>query len=340
MRPWPKPEQLIEPRARIARRGVVKAWRHGGTLANEYVGIDVSKAALDVALAADGATWRVPNDEKGIAQLVQQLTPLVPAMVVLEATGGLELPVAASLTVAGIPAAIVNPRQVRDFAKATGRLAKTDVLDAVVLARFAEAVKPEARSLPDAETRELADLCSRRRQLLEMLVAESNRAQTASITLKPSIEAHIIWLRQQLKDHDRDIGKLIRNSPIWRKKNELLRSVPGVGPVLTATLLAELPELGRLSGKQIAALVGVAPFNRDSGTLRGRRTVWGGRAHVRKPLYMAALTATRHNPTLRAFYDRLLAAGKPKKLALTAAMRKLLVILNAIARTGHAWQPA
>jgi transposase len=305
-----------------------------------YVGIDVSKATLDVSVRPAEERWTTLNDEGEIARLVLRLKELKPALVVMESTGGLEMPLAAALTVATLPAAIVNPRRVRDFAKATGRLAKTDALDAEVLARFAEAIRPEPHPVPSDEVRYLDALCGRRRQLLEMLTAESNRLAIANEAVKPDLEAHILWLRSRLKDVDKDIGKLIRNSPVWRKKNDILRSVPGVGPVLSSTLLAEVPELGNLNQKQIAALIGVAPMNRDSGTLHGKRTIWGGRRQVRAALYMGSLVATRFNPTIRAFYQRLVSAGKPKKLALTASMRKLLIILNAMIRNQTLWLPA
>jgi transposase len=305
-----------------------------------FAGIDVSKASLDIAVRPSGSSWRVTNDEGGLRDLATKLLEMKPTLVVMEATGGLESAVAAALALAGLQVAVVNPRQVRDFGKSLGRLAKTDALDADVLARFAEAVRPEARPLRDSESQRLAALCSRRRQLVEMLTSELNRQKAANGAVQESLEAHILWLRRQIKDLDKDIGKTIRDSPLWRGKDELVRTTPGVGPVLSATLLADLPELGRLNRRQIAALVGVAPLNHDSGTLRGKRTTWGGRAPVRRPLYMATLTATRFNPTIRAFYERLVAAGKPKKVALTACMRKLLVTLNAMVRDGTSWGPS
>ena len=304
-----------------------------------YVGIDVSKEGLDVAVAPVGESWCVRNTLEGIGELAARLAPQQPTLIVLEATGGFEATVAAVLATAGLPVAVVNPRQVRDFARSLGRLAKTDRLDAQVLARFAEAVQPTPRALPDAAAQRLRALCSRRRQLIEMLTAEQNRLPRADAAVRPNVEAHIRWLRQQLTHLDGDLGKAVRESPIWRHKDDLLRSVRGVGPVLSATLLAELPELGTLNRKQIAALVGVAPLNRDSGTFRGKRVTWGGRAPVRRVLYMAALVGTRCNPALRGFYARLLLAGKPKKVALTACMRKLLVMLNAMLRDGTAWIP-
>ena len=304
-----------------------------------YAGIDVSLATLDVAVVPSGESWQFGNDGQGIDALLERLGRIHPVLVVLEATGGAEASVAAALAAAGMPVAVVNPRQVRDFAKAMGRLAKTDAIDAQVLAHFAQAVRPQPRPLPDATAQQLGALVARRRQLLEMLTMEKNRLRTALGVVRPRIEHHIAWLQQQIDEVDRDIGTLVQSSPFWRVKDDLLQSAPGVGPVLSHTLLASLPELGTLDRRQIAALVGVAPFNRDSGTLRGRRTVWGGRAPVRGTLYMATLVATRFNPRIRAFYQRLCAAGKPKKVALTACMRKLLTILNAMMKHEIPWQP-
>ena len=303
-----------------------------------YVGIDVAKAHLDVAEGSTGAIWRVANDEVGIAEALRRMEVLTPALVVLEATGGYEAPVAAALGAAGLPVAVVNPRQVRDFAKSTGKLAKTDTLDARVLALFGERMRPAARPLPDAQARELSALLTRRRQVVVMLTAEKNRLSRALPRVRPGVAAHIAWLERQVAELNGDLGRTLRESPLWRENEDLLRSAPGVGPVLTLTLVAELPELGSLDRRQIAALVGIAPFNRDSGTLRGKRTVWGGRAPVRAALYMATLVAARFNPVIRAFYQRLLAAGKPKKVALTACMRKLLTILNAMIKHRTPWQ--
>ena len=305
-----------------------------------YVGIDVSKERLDVAVRPSGDGWTVGYDQPGVEKLTTELSELGPAVVALEATGRLEVPAVAALAAAGLPVAVVNPRQVRDFAKATGRLAKTDALDAQVLAHFAEAVGPSPRPIPDAQTQELAALTTRRNQVMTMLVAEKNRLGPAADGVRPGIQAHITWLEQELRDLDQGLRQTIRRSPLWRERDDLLRSVPGVGEQLSLTLLAHLPELGVLGRKQIAALVGVAPVNRDSGRMRGHRSVWGGRARVRAALYMGALVASRHNPVIRDLYQRLLAAGKPKKVALTACMRKLLTILNAMVKNAQRWNPS
>ena len=304
-----------------------------------YAGIDVAKDRLDLALRPSGTLRTVAYDTAGISSLVSELQSLGPSAVVLESTGGLELPLAGALAAASLPVAVVNPRQVRDFAKATGRLAKTDALDAQVIAHFAEAVRPAMRPLPDSETRELHSLNARRTQVVEMLVAEKNRLGRAGQAVRPRIRAHIEWLEQELKDLDRGLRDMLRRSPVWREQDDLLRSVPGVGPQLSVALLADLPELGALGRRQIAALAGVAPMNRDSGSMRGRRSVSGGRGRVRAVLYMGALVASQHNPVIRSFYQRLLAAGKPKKLALTACMRKLLTILNSMVKHGQRWDP-
>lgn len=309
------------------------------TSAAQFVGIDVSKAQLDVAVRPSGETWTVAHDEVGLSALVARLRTLAPTLIVVEATGGLEVVLAGALATAALPVAVVNPRQVRDFARSTGTLAKTDRLDAQSLAHFAEALRPPPRPLPDAQAQELSALLQRRRQLVEMLTAEKNRLPLAARRVRPQLQAHITWLQHQITQFDDDLRALIRSSPLWRDKDDLLRSAPGVGPVLATTLVAALPELGTLTRQQIAALVGVAPLNRDSGTLRGRRTVWGGRAQVRTVLYMSTLVAVRHNPVLVAFYQRLRAAGKAPKVALTACMRKLLTILNAMLKHRTRWAP-
>lgn len=313
----------------------------GGT----YIGIDVAKDNLDVGIRTisdDGNKrtfdeWRVPNSDAGISEATSRLQELHPALVVMEATGGLELPVVTALVGAKLPAVVVNPRQVHDFAKATGRLAKTDRLDAGVLAHFAEAIQPSPRPLPDEQAQGLAAIGTRRRQLVEMMTAEGNRRHSAPQDVRERIEAHLDWLKREVTDMDRELARRIKASPVWREQDELLQSTPGVGRVLSLTLLTELPELGTLDHKQIAALVGVAPLNRDSGKSRGKRMIWGGRAQVRGVLYMAALRATQVNPVIQAFYQRLLAAGKLKKVALTACMHKLLTILNAMVRHQTHW---
>jgi transposase len=304
-----------------------------------YAGIDVAKDRLDVVLRPSGEYVEATNDERGIRSVVRRLRKENVALAVLEATGGLEQPVAAALALAEVPVAIVNPRQVRDFAKATGKLAKTDRIDAAVLAHFAEAVRPEPRPLADEHARELSAVVLRRRQILAMTTAEANRARTAPKAVRKRIEAHLRWLRKELARVDGELGRVVKESLVWKERADLLMSVPGVGPTLSATLLAELPELEHLDRRRLAALVGVAPLNRDSGTLRGIRTVWGGRSGVRTTLYMATLCATRHNPAIREFYGHLVASGKPKKVALTACMRKLLTILAAILRNRTPWQP-
>jgi transposase len=303
------------------------------------VGIDVSKGLLDVAVLPEGEFWSATNDEEGVTQVVKRLKALRPRLVVLEATGGMETALVGAAATARLPVVVVNPRQVRDFAKSVGTLAKTDAIDARVLARFAEAVRPEVRPLKDKEASQFSALIARRRQLVAMLTAEKNRLGTAPEAIHPSLEEHIEWLEQRLTDINGKLKKAIKKSPVWRAKEQLLRTAPGVGPVLSATLVAGLPELGTLNRKRIAALVGVAPFNRDSGKYRGKRCIWGGRGSIRAVLYMGTLAATRFNPVIRAFYLRLCAAGKEHKVALTACMRKLLTILNAMAKTRTPWQP-
>ena len=304
-----------------------------------YVGIDVAKDGVNIAVGPTGHSWHTPYDEAEVPLLVAKLQDLKPAGVVMEATGGLEVPLAAALAAASLPVAVVNPRQVRDFAKSTGRLAKTDALAAQVLAHFAEPVRPEVRPLPDHDTQELNALTVRRSQLMTMLIAEKNRLGRATGVVSPRIQEHIDWLEMEIDDLDNELRETLLRSPVWREQDDLLRSIPGVGEQISFVLLAHLPELGALDRKQIAALVGVAPMNRDSGARRGKRSIWGGRARVRAALYMGALTASRCNPAIRDFYQRLLAAGKPKKVALTACMRKLLIIMNSIVKSGQRWDP-
>ena len=306
------------------------------------VGIDVSQATLDVGVYPTAEQWQLANDGRGISQLVDRLQQLAPDRIVLEATGGYELAALATLASAGLPVVAVNPRQVRDFARATGRLAKTDALDAQVLAQFGAAVQPPLRALPDAATRELSALLARRRQLVEMRTAESNRLLTAHERVQPSIRELVHFLDKRISELDRELRDRLRASPVWRAKEHLLRSIPGVGPVLSATLLADVPELGSVGHKQLAALIGVAPLNRDSGQWRGRRSAWGGRGHVRAVLYMATTVAVRRNPVLKLLYERLLGLGKQRKVALVACMRKLLRICNAVIAHQLAWrtQPA
>lgn len=307
------------------------------TTSEVFVGLDVSKDRLDVAIRG-GGSLATTNDPTGHAELVARLRPLGVTLAVLEASGGLELPVAAALAAAGIPVAVVNPRQARDFAKATGRLAKNDTIDAAVLAHFAEALRPPVRPLPDAEQQALDALLSRRRQLLDMLTMEGNRlGSCADRRVSTDLKVHIAWLQRRLKRADEDLAQAVRASPVWRAKDDLLRSIPGIGPVASRTLLAALPELGKVTGKQAAALVGLAPLDDDSGKRRGYRRVAGGRANVRVVLYMAALSARQHNPLLRFFADRLRAAGKAAKVVLTAVARKLVVIANAILRSEKPW---
>jgi transposase len=306
-----------------------------------FVGIDVAKAELVVSVLPAMERFTVANDERGVRTLVERLRAIGPQLIVLEATGGYELLSVAALAAAALPVVVVNPRQVRDFAKATGQLAKTDRIDADILARFADVVRPAVRVIADAEAQELDALLARRRQLLEMLQAERNRLGQVfgkgKRLVRKSLKAHITFLERDLRMTDTDLGEMVRKTPAWRERDELLQSVPGVGPVLSRTLLADLPELGRLSRRKIAKLVGVAPLSRDSGMMHGRRFVQGGRTSVRAVLYMAALVATKRNTTIQEFYQRLVAAGKPKKLALVACMRKLLTILNTMVRTRTRW---
>lgn len=306
-----------------------------------FVGLDVAKDRLDVHVRPTGASVAVAYDEAGLRELLARLRALRPTLIVLEATGGYEVAVAAALAHAGLPVAVVNPRQIRDFARATGQLAKTDALDAQVIARFAETVQPAARPLATEEAQALGELVARRRQLVDMLGAEQNRRRQAHDQgLQKRITAHVSWLSRALEELEEDITRLIRASPVWREKENLLTSVPGIGDVTAHSLIAELPELGQLSRRRIAALVGLAPLNRDSGHWRGRRMIGGGRPVVRRALFMATLVAIRYNPTIGAMYRRLTGAGRPKKVAVIAAMRKLVTILNAMLRDERSWQPA
>jgi transposase len=333
----------VQQPARICKDGTSQAHQRRGRRMSEsesvppHIGIDVSQAALDVAVYPTGEHWQTSNDEGGIAELVERVRALEPALIVLEASGGYETPALATLGSGGLPVVAVNPRQVRDFARSTGRLAKTDALDAQVLAQFAAVVRPELRPLPDAATSELSALLARRRQLVEMRTAESNRLGRALDAVRPEIREHLRYLDKRIRELDRELHDRLRGSPLWRAKDDLLRSIPGVGPVLSTTLLAEVPELGRLGHKQLAALIGVAPLNRDSGRWRGRRSVWGGRARVRAVLYMAAASAVRWNPACKALYERLTQAGKAHQVALVACMHKLLRICNAMLRHNVAW---
>ena len=327
-------EEEIEPLLRREATGRLRA-----TTIVEGLEIDVAKDRVDVFIRPTGHSWSVTYDEAEVDQLVAKLQAIEPAVTIVEATGGLEPPLVAALAAASLPVAVFNPRQVRDFAKSTGQLAKTARLDARILAHSGEAVRPPVRPLRDAETQVLSATLARRRQVVATLTAEKDRRGRAIPEIRSRIQVHITWLQQELEDLDDDLRRTIRSSPLWREKDERLRSVPGVGQQVSITLLADLPELGMLGQKQISALVGVAPFSKDSGPHRGKRTVWGGRARVRAALYMGALVATRCNPMIREFYQPLLSAGKPKKLALTACMRKLLTVLNSMTRTGRPWEP-
>jgi len=302
-----------------------------------YVGVDVSKALLDVKVLPSNETQQFSNDNAGIKKLIKFLKKIDPALIVFESTGGLEMPAVSSLTENHLPVVIINPRQVRDFAKATGRLAKTDLIDADTIARFARDIRPEVRPLKDEYTQLLSALNTRRSQIVDMLVAEKNRLHTAPKSSIKSIQEHIQWLERSLKDINKDIDKTIKKSPMWRENDKILQSFSGVGPVVSASLLCDLPELGTLNRKKIATLVGVAPLNCDSGRFRGRRRIKGGRANVRRKLYMAAVASIRHNPMMKDFYDRLIDAGKPPKLVLTACMRKILTILNAMMKNRTYW---
>ena len=303
------------------------------------IGIDISGKFLDIHILPEGRPEQFANDALGIVELVELVKEKEASLVVMESTGGLEVALVAECALSGIPIVVMNPRQIRDFARSLGRLAKTDAIDAEVIARFGAAVRPEPRALADEQARSLKALVARRRQVRDMIVAERNRLMRARRLVGERIARHIEFLKQELSDIDGDIETAIKESPLWREKAERLRGVPGIGTVSCVTLVSELPELGKFSARQIAALVGVAPMNRDSGSYRGRRSIWGGRAGVRRTLYMAALSARRHNPVIREFYERLAAAGKPGKVALVACMRKLLTILNAMMRDGTSWKP-
>lgn len=307
-------------------------------MSDEFIGIDVSKDTLDVAVHGSGKTWRVANDEEGFLQLDKELRGMQPKVVVVEATGGYQTALVSFLAPV-YPIAVVNPRQVRDFARSTGRLAKTDKIDALVLAAFAEAIKPAVRPLKDEETQELQAWVTRRRQIIDMIKSETNRYGQSRASVRRQIENTIDWLKSQLADIDKNLDALVRKSSAWREKEDLLRTMPGIGRVSVLTLLAELPELGTMNRKEIAALAGLAPFNRDSGVMKGKRAIWGGRANVRAVLYMATLSALRCNVGIKAFYDRLRRAGKPPKVALVAAMRKLLTVLNAMMENGSTYDP-
>lgn len=305
-----------------------------------FIGIDVSKAQLDVAVNEPASTWQSPNTDFGIHDLVAHLQTLRPTLVVLEATGGYELRLVAQLAAAHLPVVVTNPRRVRAFARSTGQYAKTDKLDAQLLARFGAVLRPEPRPLPTEEEDQLTALLTRRQQLVEMLTVEKNRRPTLRPTMRPDLDAHLAFLTERLQKLDAEIDQFIQDTPWWKDKDALLQSVPGVGRVTACTLVAQLPELGTLDRQAIAALVGVAPVNKDSGRKSGKRRIYGGRAPVRSTLYMAALSASKHNPIIKRFYERLLARGKEKKVALTACMRKLLVILNAMVRSHQAWRTA
>ena len=304
----------------------------------QWVGIDVCQKYLDVYVRPKGKLFQVTNDEAGITQLVQALREIQPELIVLEATGGMEINAAVKLTEAELTVAVINPRQARDFAKATGTLAKTDAIDAKVLAHFADAIRPEVRQMSDESSRQLEDLVQRRRQISEMITAEKNRRRGKTNCVQSNIDEHIEWLEKQLKEIESQISQAIALNENWKQKMDLLTSVPGVGEVVAVTLISSLPELGKISHKSISYLVGVAPLNKDSGKFRGKRKIWGGRAKIRCVLYMATLVAVRFNPPIKAFYERLLKKGKLKKVALTACMHKLLIFLNAMMKNNQTWQ--
>ncbi len=302
-----------------------------------FVGIDVSKESLEIGVRPENTRKSFSNDDQGRVDMARLLAEMKPTLILLEASGGYEIPVVEVLALRSLRVAVVNPRQIRDFAKAIGRLAKTDAIDADIIARFAEVIQPEVRPLKDRDAQQLQAFIARRRQLVQMLIEEKNRLAIASLWTKPDIEAHIAWLTDCIAKAGKDISSLIKKSPLWKEKEDLLRTFKGIGPVNACTLLARLPELGHLNRRQISALAGLAPINRDSGKYRGRRTIFGGRADVRAALYMATLCAIRHNPVIKAFYERLIHVGKLPKVALTACMHKILIILNAMVRTNTPW---
>jgi transposase len=302
-----------------------------------FAGIDVAKETLELCVRPEEIRKTFTNDDQGRGDMAHLLAEMKPSLILMESSGGYEIPVVETLALRSLRVAVVNPRQIRDFAKAMGRLAKTDTIDADIIARFAEVIRPEVRPLKDRDAQQLQAFIARRRQLIQMLVEEKNRLAIASLWTKPDIEAHIAWLTDCINKVGKDITALIRKTPLWKEKEDLLKTFKGIGPVNACTLLARLPELGQLNRRQIAALAGLAPLNRDSGKYRGRRTIFGGRADVRAALYMAALCAARHNPVIKSFYERLIHAGKLPKVALTACMHKILIILNAMIRTNTPW---
>jgi transposase len=302
-----------------------------------FVGIDVAKDSMEVAVYEGKEQWNFINDESGLTKLVTKMKKLFPHLIVLEATGGYEKTVTAELQSEGFPVAVVNPRQIRDFARSVGILAKTDILDAKVIAHFAAKIQPAPRILPTEEAKKMGAILMRRRQVITMLTAEKNRLHQAAPAVRKRVQTHVTWLEQELNDINKELKQMVQDDPEWKEKDEIIQSVPGVGPNMSFTLLADFPELGRLNRKQIAALGGVAPFNRDSGKMRGKRTIWGGRDIVRTATYMAAFVAVRCNPLLKSFFNRLIATGKPRKVALVACMRKLLCILNAMLKSRTTW---
>jgi len=302
-----------------------------------FVGIDVAKNSMEVTVDGGNESWNFPNDESGLEKLVKKMKKFSPCLIVLEATGGYESMVVALLQSKGFPLAVINPRQIRDFARSVGTLAKTDILDAKVIANFAAKIQPAPRILPTEAAKKLGDILVRRRQIVTMRTAEKNRLQQAAPSVMKRVKAHVTWLEKELSDINTELKQMIQDDPEWQEKDEIIQSVPGVGPNLSITLLVDFPELGILNRKQIAALGGVAPFNRDSGKMRGKRTIWGGRDIVRTATYMAAFSAIRCNPSLKSLFDRLIAVGKPRKVAMVACMRKLLCILNAMLKNRTTW---